>query len=56
MNERGEPGKPGVMDTGYWADSFDSATDWFTPVQNDQHTAVGLLERPEPQGYPAADQ
>ena len=55
MNERGEPGKPGVMDTGYWADSFDSATDWFTPVQDDQHTAVGLLERPEPQGYPAAD-
>lgn len=31
---------------GYWADSFDTSTDWFTPVSADAPTAVGLLERP----------
>ncbi|MCI2420670.1 transglycosylase family protein [Saccharopolyspora sp. K220] len=59
MNGRGEPSYPGHayrQTDGYWADSFDAATDWFTPVQaTEQHTAVGLLERPEPGWYPAED-
>ncbi|GAA0512765.1 transglycosylase [Saccharopolyspora subtropica] len=59
MNGRGEPGHHGQFDRhddGYWADSFDTRTDWFTPVQAaDQHTAVGLLERPETERYPAQD-
>ncbi|MER7010767.1 transglycosylase family protein [Saccharopolyspora sp. NPDC000359] len=56
MNGRGEPSYPGHQAEGYWADSFDSATDWFTPVQAaEQHTAVGLLDRPETERYPAED-
>ncbi|PKW14206.1 resuscitation-promoting factor [Saccharopolyspora spinosa] len=58
MNGRGEPSHPGHAhrsDDGYWAESFEPTTDWFTPVQADQHTAVGLLDRPEPQRYPAED-
>ncbi|QIZ35860.1 resuscitation-promoting factor [Saccharopolyspora sp. ASAGF58] len=59
MNGRGEPSYPGHAhrpdDDGYWAESFEPATDWFTPVPADQHTAVGLLDRPEPQRYPAED-
>ncbi|KAA5836965.1 transglycosylase family protein [Saccharopolyspora hirsuta] len=56
MNGRGEPSYPGHQAEGYWADSFDSATDWFTPVQAaEQHTAVGLLDRPEYERYPADD-
>ncbi|WP_406692713.1 transglycosylase family protein [Saccharopolyspora sp. ID03-671] len=53
MNGRGEPSHAGFAtprNDGYWADSFDAATDWFTPVQpTEQHTAVGLLDRPDPQ-------
>ncbi|MDA3648030.1 transglycosylase family protein [Saccharopolyspora indica] len=56
MNGRGEPSYPGHRTENYWADSFDSATDWFTPVAApEQHTAVGLLDRPEPERYPAED-
>ncbi|MEV0701103.1 transglycosylase family protein [Saccharopolyspora sp. NPDC050389] len=58
MNGRGEPSYPGHAyrsDDGYWAESFEPTTDWFTPVQAEQHTAVGLLDRPEPQRYPADD-
>ncbi|RKT83547.1 Uncharacterized conserved protein YabE, contains G5 and tandem DUF348 domains [Saccharopolyspora antimicrobica] len=56
MNGRGEPSYPGHRTENYWADSFDSATDWFTPVSApEQHTAVGLLDRPEPERYPAED-
>ncbi|MER5391008.1 transglycosylase family protein [Saccharopolyspora sp. NPDC002686] len=58
MNGRGEPSYPGHRTEGYWADSFDSATDWFTPVgPAEQHTAVGLLERPDDAypAYPAED-
>ena len=53
MNGRGEPSHAGFAtprNNGYWADSFDAATDWFTPVQpTEQHTAVGLLDRPDQQ-------
>jgi len=31
---------------GYWADSFEPSTDWFAPVNAEQQTSVGLLERP----------
>ncbi|MBB5153610.1 resuscitation-promoting factor [Saccharopolyspora phatthalungensis] len=59
MNGRGEPSHPGHAhrsDDGYWAESFDAATDWFTPVQvAEPRTAVGLLERPGQQSYPADD-
>jgi uncharacterized protein YabE (DUF348 family) len=59
VNGRGESSYPGAayrQDDGYWAESFDAATDWFTPVHAaEQRTAVGLLERPEPQRYPADD-
>jgi resuscitation-promoting factor RpfB len=46
------PGGHGSQDYGYWGDSFDASTDWFTPVSS-APTAVGLLERPEPRRYPA---
>jgi resuscitation-promoting factor RpfB len=37
-------------DSGYWGDSFDASTDWFTPVGAAQTpTAVGLLDRPDSQ-------
>src|SRR5690625_7091247 len=46
-----------VYDNGYWGNSFDAATDWFTPVVDpqDQQTAVGLLDRPVSTPYPAGD-
>ncbi|MFC7341870.1 transglycosylase family protein [Saccharopolyspora griseoalba] len=53
MNGRGEPSHSGLapqQDNGYWADSFDASTDWFTPVQpTQQHTMVGLLDAPDGQ-------
>jgi uncharacterized protein YabE (DUF348 family) len=46
------PGRPDgsqyqSFDHGYWGDSFDASTDWFSPIASTP-TAVGLLERPEP--------
>lgn len=42
MNGRGTPDS---HTHGYWADSFDSATDWFAPVADpDVPTAVGVME------------
>ncbi len=41
-NSRGNTGR----DHGYWADSLEPATDWFTPVSKEQPTAVGVLDRP----------
>lgn len=37
---------------GYWADSFDASTDWFSPVSSPQ-APTALLERPQPRQYPA---
>lgn len=58
MNGSGIPGgrsHQSGFDHGYWGDSFDTSTDWFTPI-GDAPTAVGLLERPEPAPvYPAED-
>ncbi len=54
MNGRG---MPSGHSNGYWGDSFDAATDWFTPVA-EAPTAVGLLERTDAgqyQAYPAGD-
>lgn len=66
MNERGMSSGP---DHGYWGNSFDASTDWFTPpIPAEASTAVGLLDRPrpgqarteqlerwQPTGYPAQD-
>ena len=57
MNGRGIPGAHASStssdeqlggagrDHGYWADSFEPSTDWFSPVSPQQQTAVGLLDR-----------
>lgn len=55
MNGRGEPSGSTYGNDDYWADSFDAATDWFAPVKTEARTSVGLLDRPETQGYPASD-
>lgn len=55
MNERGMSSSSA---RGYWGDSFDTSTDWFTPVPPEASTAVGLLDRPDQggrSGYPAQD-
>lgn len=61
MNGRDDPGYPGYGNypragSSPWVDPLDTATDWFTPVQPAQtRTAVGVLDRPQPQQYPTQE-
>ncbi|GAB3283812.1 transglycosylase family protein [Parasphingorhabdus pacifica] len=53
MNGSGTPSAFGSQDNGYWGDSFDASTDWFTPVTAATQTSVGVLDPTEQDLVPA---